>query len=86
MPCHFFGCNLSGSKSSLLFLLVCWVIAKFSAVHFCCRCMFTFFAFSDNLSREGIREEIATSIPLVFILFANCIISLAISDGVLNVF
>ena len=86
MPCHFFGCNLSGNKSSLLFMLVCWVIAKFSAVHFFWRCMFTFFAFSDNLSRQGIREEIATSIPLVFILFANCIISLAISDGVLNVF
>ena len=40
-----FGCELSGNKSSLQFRLVCWIMAKFSAVHFSCRCMFTFFTF-----------------------------------------
>ena len=84
MPCPvLFVCNLTRNKSSLLFMLVCWIIAKFSAVHFPCRCMFIFFAFSDSLSPWDImRDETATSIPLVLILFANCIISLAISDGV----
>ena len=84
MPCPFlFGCNLSGNKFSLLFMLVCWIIAKFSAMHFSCRCMSTFFGFSDNLSARGTRDETATSITLVFKLFANCIISRAISDGIL---
>ena len=64
-------------------MLVCWIIANFFAALFSCRCMFTFSAFSDGLSPRGIRDEKATSIPLVFILFANCIISLAISDRVL---
>ena len=54
--------------------------ANFSADHFSCRCMLNF---SDSLSPRGIKDEKATSIPLVFIVFANCIISLAISDGLL---
>ena len=87
MPCTFlFGCNLLGNKSSLLFMLVCRIIAMFSAVHFSCRCMFPFFTFSDSLSPWGIRGETAASIPLIFMLFANYIILLVILDGVLLFF
>ena len=35
MPCPFlFGCNLLGNESSLLLMLVRWIIAKFSLVPF----------------------------------------------------
>ena len=82
IPCNYLlGCYLSGNKSSFLFMLVCWIIAKFPAVDFSCRSMFTFLAFSDNFSPRGIRDETAT-----FIAFANYIISLAISDGALLFF
>ena len=53
MPCPFlFGCNLSENKSSLLFMLVCWIIAKFSAVDFSCRFMFTFSLFQPVYLHE----------------------------------
>ena len=55
--------------------------AKFSVVHFSGDSLLTFFPFSDCRSARGIKDEIDTSVPLIFIFFAIMMILLAISDG-----
>ena len=75
------GCNLSEKRSNLLFMFLCTIKAKFSAVHFYSNSLLTFFSFSDSQTPLGIKDDIDTSVLLIFIFFAKLRISLAISDG-----
>ena len=75
------GCNLSGKRSNLLFMFSCNIKANFCAVHFSCNCLLTFFHFSDSRSPRGIKSDIGTSVPVIFICFPKLMISLAISNG-----
>ena len=59
------GCHLSRKRSNLLFMFLWTINAKFSAVHFSCNSLLTFFPFSDSGSPRGIKDDIDTSVPLI---------------------
>ena len=82
IPCSFLlGCNLSGKRSNLLLMFLCNIKVKLSAVHFSSNSLLTLFPFTDSRPPRCIKDDIDTSVPLVFIFFAELMISLAIFDG-----
>ena len=55
--------------------------AKFYVAHVSFNSLLTFFPFSDSQSPQGTKDNIDTSVPLLFILFAKLMIWSAISNG-----